>query len=262
MGKQKKRSNKLRTMSKTFSTQYRVMYHNVDLSGQLSVPSLGDYILDTAGLHATQLGISMQHLATMDMTWVMSGLHFEIGNLPMINSTVEVRTQISGCSKISSKRDFIISCNGDKVAEASTEWLIINTKTRRPIFLTEVFPQIEELIMPDSGIPRYRHLRFRPSAESTPIKNYTVEYSDIDINTHLYSMRYLEMSLNSLGLQYIKDKRISRIDANFMQEVLYGGQVAIFAEPDGSNADQIEMQESGKAMFRARIETEPRTQLL
>lgn len=246
------------SMEKTFDTNYRVMYNQVDTGARLTIAALGDYILDTAGMHATILGISMQHLASMGMTWVMSGLKFRIlGDLPIINSHVSIHTQVSSCTKISSKRDFVVSCDGQTVTEASTEWLIINTTTRRPVFLSEVFPQLGEIVMPDTGIPKYRHLRFDLGDTDESLTHKTA-YTDIDINAHLYSMRYLQLALNTLGMEYMRTMQVEEIDATFISEVLHGQQVGLHTASLDDGATAVEMRHDGKPVFRARIMARPR----
>lgn len=240
-------------MANTFHTHYRVMYHDADSTGHLSIPALGNYVLDTAGLHAIDLGISMRQLAARGMTWVMSGLRFSIHGLPEINSTIDLATQISGYTRISSQRDFAATCNGKPVADISTEWLIIDTTTRRPVFLTDVFPGIEGLLGPNPPLPKYQHLRQAPGAAASTVTRKTVEYSDIDINSHLYSMRYLSMALDTLDRRILSSGSISKLTANFVSEILYGCEVEIITGAAESGAQIIEMRVEGKTMFRAMV---------
>ncbi|MBR4266923.1 MAG: hypothetical protein IKQ46_12795 [Bacteroidales bacterium] len=248
-------------MAKVFDSKYRVNYNDSDYTGKLSLPKLGNYILDTAGLHATELGISMQTLAKNNMTWVMSGLHFEVFNLPTINSFVDIHTKISNCTKISSQRDFFITCNGEKIANVSSEWLIINTKTRRPVFLNEVFPDVFDLTSEDEiSVEKYKHLRFVLDDDKYQSVN-KIKYSDIDINKHLYSMRYLEMTFDLFDIDFFKSKKIKRMDVNFLSEVLYNQEVKIYKQQN-ENISQIEMRYEGKTMYRAEFETSEPTNTL
>ncbi len=242
-------------MGKTLDIEYRVMYHDADTTGRLSVPALGNYVLDAAGMHATELGISMEQLSAQGMTWVMSGIRMKIHQMPRINSTVTISTQISGYSRISSKRDFIARCGGQTVAEISSEWLIINLRTRRPVFLTEVFPGIESLVSPDTGIEKYTHIRISPEAETSETKKIAIEYSDIDINSHLYSIRYIAMALDCMNPNLIREGRIRTIDANFVQEVMPGDTVEMRWHTT-QDTTLLEMTGSGKVRFRAMIGTQ------
>ena len=238
-------------MLKIFDNKYRVNYNDADFTGKLSIPRLGNYILDTAGLHAMDLGISMQALKVRDMTWVISGLHFDFYSMPEINGFINIKTKISEYSKVTCKRDFFITDNdGKKIADVSSEWLIINTLTRRPVFLDEAFPEVGDLVFEkENQVEKYRHLRFNFLENARRLK-YRVMYSDIDINAHLYSMRYLEMSLNMLGEEFFKSGRILSADLNFLSEVLCNQEVELVMQSPSLEIRQIEMRREEKPVFR------------
>ena len=238
-------------MLKIFDNKYRVNYNDADFTGNLAVPKLGNYILDTAGLHAMELGISMQALKTKNMTWVISGLHFDFYSMPEVNGFLNVKTKISEYSKVTCKRDFFITgADGKKIADVSSEWLIINTLTRRPVFLDEAFPKVGDLVFEkENQVEKYRHLRFVFGENSERMK-YRVMYSDIDINAHLYSMRYLEIALNMLGEEFLKNNKIVSADLNFLSEVLYNQEVELVMQSPSPKLRQIEMTRDGKPVFR------------
>ncbi len=244
-------------MLKVFDNQYRVNYNDSDYTGRLSIAKLGNYILDTAGLHAIELGISMHQLAKRNLTWVISGMYFSFSSLPKVNSMVVVKTFVKDFSKIACKRDFIVTTeNGEKIAEASSQWLVINTITRRPVFLDEVFPSFGEIVnLEEKKVEKNKHLRFSFSNPSAPFK-YKVMYSDIDINTHLYSMRYLELSLDVLGKDFFSEYRILSADINFISEVLYNQDVEIYLEEPSNDIRQVEMIRDGSPVFRVEFKIE------
>ena len=238
-------------MLKIFNNKYRVNYNDADFTGKLSIPRLGNYILDTAGLHAMELNISMQALQNKNMTWVISGLHFDFYSFPEVNAFIFVKTKISDYSKITCKRDFFITGSDNaKVADVSSEWLIINTLTRRPVFLDDAFPGVGDLVFEkENQVEKYKHLRFNFSENAKRLK-YRVMYSDIDLNGHLYSMRYLEMSLNMLGEDFFKSGKIVSADLNFLSEVLYNQEVELIMQAPSPDCRQIEMLREEKPVFR------------
>lgn len=240
----------LNQMEKIFTKEYRVTHRDTDLNGRLSLASLGSFVLDTAGLHAIEIHTSMEILNSMDLTWVVTGIHFAINEMPTIHSLIKVTTKINEISRLACKRDFLVEHEGKKVAEISTEWLIINVKTRRPVFLADVLPHIKELVTPGEGAEKYKHLRFaieKPIASS----NYTIRYADIDINRHLYSMRYIELAMDMVDLETHQSKTIVSADVNYISEVLYNQQVTLIINQEGDTS-QIEMLNADqKPMFRA-----------
>ncbi len=240
----------LNQMEKISTKEYRVTHRDTDLNGRLSLASLGSFVLDTAGLHAIEIHTSMEILNSMDLTWVVTGIHFAINEMPPIHSLIKVTTKINEISRLACKRDFLVEHEGKKVAEISTEWLIINVKTRRPVFLADVLPHIKDLVTPGEGAEKYKHLRF--AIEKTiASSNYTIRYADIDINRHLYSMRYIEMAMDLAGIEIHDTKKLVAADVNYMSEVLYNQEVTLVSKQEG-NITLIEMQNHDKKpMFRA-----------
>ena len=55
---------------------------------------------------------------------------------------------------------------------------------------------------------------------------YTVKYSDIDMNNHVNSMKYIQWVIDTLPIEKIK-KGIKKIDINYIKEALYGDELLI-----------------------------------
>ena len=138
-----------------------------------------------------------------------------------------------------------------KIAEASSEWLVLNMEKRRPVFISDLFPQLGDVCISDSPLPKYKHLRTFDAPVSAQATR-QVSYSDIDINKHLYSMRYLQMALDTFDIEYIANHSISSVDVNFISEVLYGQTVDIVRHSNG-DVHGMEMLRDGSVVFRSEI---------
>lgn len=236
-------------MEKIFTQDYCVRHNETDYSGKLSLPALGDCLLDVAGHHAIDIKFGIDSLQHQGLTWVISGLKFNIYRMPAINSLFKIKTYVSGFSRIATQRDFVVYDDNGKIAEASSEWLVLNMEKRRPVFISDLFPQLGDVCLTDSPLPRYKHLRTFEAPVSAQ-ETRRVAYSDIDINRHLYSMRYLQMALDTFDIEYIAKHTISSVDVNFISEVLYGQTVDVVRHGDG-DVHGMEMLRDGSAVFRA-----------
>ena len=238
-------------MIKIFTHEYRVRHNEADASGRMSVPALGDCMLDIAGLHADQIDWGIDNLQHSGLTWVIAGMKFKICRMPKIDSRFKIETHVAGYSRISTQRDFVAFDDEGKIAEASSEWLIINMGNRRPVFINDFVPRLEEICITEGALPKFKHLR-QSKAEVAAQYQRRILYSDIDINRHLYSMRYLQMALDSLDIDYLAQHQISDIDLNFLSEVLWGETVDVIRRSE-DNAHQVEMLRDGSVVFRAEI---------
>ena len=221
-------------MIKTFTQEYSVRHNETDLTGRMTVPALGDCMLDIAGLHANEIAWGIDKLQRGGLTWVVAGMKFIIHRMPKIDSRFKIDTHVSAYSRISTQRDFVAYDDEGKIAEASTEWLIINMENRRPVFINDFVPRLEEICMVSSEYER------------------RILYSDIDINRHLYSMRYLQMALDTFDINCLAESAIKEIDVNFISEVLFGETVNVVRHSEGG-VHQVEMMRDGSVVFRAEV---------
>ncbi len=238
-------------MIKIFTHEYRVRHNEADASGRMSVPALGDCMLDIAGLHADQIDWGIDNLQHSGLTWVIAGMKFKICRMPKIDSRFKIETHVAGYSRISTQRDFVAFDDEGKIAEASSEWLIINMENRRPVFINDFVPQLEEVCITEGALPKFKHLRQSKMDISAQYQR-CILYSDIDINRHLYSMRYLQMALDTFDFNYLSEFAIKEIDVNFISEVLFGETVDVVRRSDG-DMHQVEMLRDGSVVFRAEM---------
>ena len=215
------------------------------------MPALGDCMLDIAGLHANEIDWGIDQLQHGGLTWVIAGMKFQICRLPKIDSRFKVETHVSGYSRISTQRDFVAFDDEGKIAEVSSEWLIINMEKRRPVFINDFVPRLSEICIPEGALPKYKHLRLSQMDISAQYQR-RIMYSDIDINRHLYSMRYLQMALDTFDLNYLSESAIKEIDVNFISEVLFGETVDVVRRSEG-DVHQVEMMRDGSVVFRAEV---------
>ncbi len=238
-------------MIKTFTQEYCVRHNETDVTGRMSIPALGDCMLDIAGLHANEIAWGIDQLQRGGLTWVVAGMKFQIYRMPKIDSRFKIETHVSGYSRISTQRDFLAFDDNGKIAEVSSEWLIINMENRRPVFISDYVPQLEEVCIKEGALPKFKHLR-QGKADVTERYQRRILYSDIDINRHLYSMRYLQMALDTFDLNYLSGNDVKTVDVNFISEVLCGETVDVVRRSEG-DVHLVEMMRDGSAVFRAEV---------
>lgn len=62
--------------------RYQVATQNVDFTLRATIDSLGNYILNTAGIDAQGKGFGVDALSSQNLTWVLSKFVIEIDSRP------------------------------------------------------------------------------------------------------------------------------------------------------------------------------------
>ena len=87
-----------------------------------------------------------------------------------------------------------------------------------------------------------------------PKSTHTVNYSDIDLNKHTNSMKYVEWMLNTFDLAQFENRLLSRFDVNYTHEALFGEQISILRH-DSDDVTHFDLKSStGRSICKTRME--------
>jgi medium-chain acyl-[acyl-carrier-protein] hydrolase len=199
--------------------EFQVRAIEIDGSGLIQPIPLVDYILEAAGEHAGSGGLGVTDLFKRGVTWVLSRFHVEIARYPRWGERVEIRTWPSGKAPLFAVRDYEIAGEAGPVGTATSSWLIVDLKTRRPVRTAEHlegFPLLEKRALADD-------FASLPALERTDlVKEFPVFFSDIDINRHVTATVYIHRALESVPDEILFGFRPSGIEVNFRGEAFYG----------------------------------------
>jgi acyl-ACP thioesterase len=200
---------------------YQVATQNVDFTLRATIDSLGNYILNTAGIDAQGKGFGVDALAPQNLTWVLSKLVLEIDSRPEQFTDFNVTTWIGQNSRLVSTRNFTLSDSEGKVfCRALSQWCMLDFVRRVPVSLETIADMYNPYVCLEPS-PCEVPLRLR-AIEPDVVNEHKVVYSDIDFNSHMNTMRYIGLMVDMIDIELIKSNRPLRIDVHFMNECMYG----------------------------------------
>lgn len=230
---------------------FRIRKHEVDAFGALSPPALQGYLSEIAGLHADELGVGLEALMAQGMTWVLSRLRLESPVPIVLGDELELETWPSGIERLFALREFRVRRGGEEVARATTQWLVLDLATRKPVRPAEVL---------DPRFPR------EPTAPVAPIsrgklpepsqwdaeKKFPVRYADLDQNLHVTNTAYLAWAMEAVPQELWRSHRLASVEVHYVAETLYGSTVlSRIRRGSGANfAHRIVREEDGKELAR------------
>ena len=217
-----------------FKYQYTfyVYPREVDFTKRMTLTALGSCILDAAGLAAVDGGFSMDQMHSEGLAWVVSRLAIEMDEFPQEYCEFHIETWIESVSALVSTRHFIIRNHlGNTIGRATSLWSLISKERRRPVNLMDQ----ERLIafVNGSKLELEAPKRIGTISESSTTLHQVV-YSDIDINGHVNSFKYVQWVMDTYPLEQFQDKKVKRFDVNYSHEALYGAQVYAASKQEGN----------------------------
>ena len=235
----------------------KICSYDVDFSRAATSASLCRYFLDAAWNHAEALGVGYRHLQSQDKFWVLSRLRLQVERFPDWGSAVTLRTWPRPVQSVFAMRDFeLVDDAGARLAAGSSAWLILDAASKRPQRLSRLLPGLIELAertatdrdpekLPDPGSWAEAYSAF-------------VRYTDIDVNRHVNSIRYIGWILDAYPFPFLAAHRVRTLEINYLGETLAGDVLEVRtqrAEPFAASHSLVKA--PGAEVCRARVEWMP-----
>lgn len=218
---------------------------HVDFNGRLTMGVLGNHLLNCAGFHASDRGFGIASLNEDNYTWVLSRLAIELDEMPCQYEDFKIQTWVENVYRLFTDRNFaIIDKNGKKIGYARSVWAMISLNTRKPADLLTLHGGSIVDYVCDEPCLIAKPSRIKVTTE-TPEATLTAKYSDIDINGHVNSIRYIEHILDLFPIELYKTKRIRRFEMAYVAESYYGDELSFYKEEIGDNEYHVEVKKNG-----------------
>lgn len=228
-----------------------IQSQDVDFRCRATLATISRILLTTAGYNADENGFGYQPLHDINCSWVLTKFAVEMDEFPLQYEEIQIETWVEDINRLSTTRNFrIYNKKGDIIGKASSLWVMIDIDTRKAqdLSLLQNIENAANHIALDIEKP----IRLK-AIEGKLIDSFKVKYSDIDINKHTNTVRYVEWVSNCFPLEMYSTKHIQRFEINFLNEILFDEQVNIFCEETERNDFRFEIRKEDSVACKARV---------
>jgi acyl-ACP thioesterase len=210
-------------------------------------------MLNSAWNHVLETEFNYETLAEKGQFWALVKFFLKLSRCPAWNEKVDVSTWGKDIDRLYALRDFaILSQRGEKLASATSSWLILHEGTYRPQKLNslrEHFPfqyGVHELDVKLGKIP--------PLDSGEETARFTVRFTDIDVNRHMNASKYMQWILDSYPFEVLAERELESCELNFIAEAKPDDKIAIFAD-SGSEMDRCSVRRvsDGRELCRSEL---------
>jgi acyl-ACP thioesterase len=213
----------------TLSEEFTVRSYDVDCTGRLRPTALFNYFQDIAGRHATTLGLGYTALQGTGHLWVLSRAKVRIVHMPVWEETVQITTWPKGQDGLLFLREFSMNDRkGAALALGTTGWLFLDAATGRP-------QGAQALPIPLPLMPQ-KHALEEPLRKLKPPENFsashtrTVLQSDIDVNNHVNTARYVDWVMDTYDIGFLSAHPLRSLQMNYLGESHAGDAITLHRE--------------------------------
>ena len=205
---------------------------HVDFTGRIFMGVLGNHLLNAAGNHSQKRGWGIGALNETSHTWVLSRLSVEMTRMPEQFQHCTVKTWVESVMRLFTNRNFaILDSEGQPMGYARSVWAMIDLGTRLPCDLLSLYDGDSlNYVVPeeDNVCPIEGHGRFR-FRDARLVRTIDTYYSDVDINGHINSIKYMEHILDLFGNGDF-ERGIRRFEIAYKAESYMGDRLSFFVQ--------------------------------
>lgn len=192
---------------------------------KLGLFGLLNLLQDTAWIHATHLGHGYEDMIRDETAWVLTRQKLVMNHWPQWRDQIELITWIRPVTGMIAIRDFEIHLGGKKIGECSTQWLILDLKTRRP---AEKSLKLSPAEFRQDAPPIVEASKISLQKDLKEFAQFHVRNSDLDLNGHVNNTRYAQWILDSLPEHKLREYRLEEYEVNFISETKSGDLITIY----------------------------------
>ncbi len=234
------------------SIPFEVTSADADMFGRLRPGALLNFMIQAAGKSADSLGFGFNNLEQIKLFWVLSRFKIQFVRQVQWMEKIVVHTWPKDLNGLLYLRDFQIENEkGEIVGRASSAWLAIDAQSRRPKI-------IQGLHEPFTALSKFHALEEIPeklaAVSGKTISERLVTYTDVDVNKHLTSVRYVDWIMDSFDIEHHEHFYPKSFSVNYLKENQWNESIRIDSEKkeDSFLFEGVNLQKN-QSSFRAKL---------
>jgi medium-chain acyl-[acyl-carrier-protein] hydrolase len=209
-----------------------VRSYETDPQGRLEVPILCKLMQETAVAHAAILGVSVETLMDNRVAWVLSHLDLKVERWPGPDAEITIKTWPEAASRLIIERRFeVLDSAGELSASASTYWLVLDLKRRRPVRLPAVV--LEAMTKHEIGSATVKPDRLEQPDLVDLERVFTVRRSDLDLADHVNNTSYIEWAMEAVPDEVWTRQELAELQISFLSECHQGQTIVSVSQTTG-----------------------------
>ena len=208
-----------------YQEQLSIKSYHTNQYGQASISSLFNILIEAAWAHAQVMDWGYDSLKSNNLFWVLSRMYFQVEKYPAWQDQITLNTWSAGTDGMYAYREYILENDkGEVILRASSAWLILDMETRKIFRLSEFRDTFPKLIDPNAcRAPK----RIKPDIHPENLNYFPVLFSELDINKHFNSVKYMERVLDDFGIDFLNSYEPAELEVNYLKEGQAGDTIAV-----------------------------------
>ena len=195
-----------------FTLNERVSYSETACDGKISVVGIVNHMQNLSSYEYYARGASFDELKEDGQVWLLNSWQVVFERRPKVYENIKMSTWAYDYKDVFGYRNYLMEDeDGEKLAYANTVWVMVDSKTGRPVKATERakagYAKEEKLDM------KYADRKIKMPKDMKKVDTLVIKKSQLDTHMHVNNVKYIEMAmeympedfeLRQLRVQYVK----------------------------------------------------------
>ncbi len=215
-----------------YSIDYTTRWHDTDASRNVRPSALLVYMQETSNRHVAESGMSLDDLRDeKGLAFILSKIRIAFHRPLRAFEDIRVETFTCPSRGYSSLRSFRVLAGDEVVAEADTNWALIDINEKSLRKMEDTGYEFED--EPPLALDVPSRTRASSDVKLEEVGKRTILYSDLDYNMHMNNTRYPDMLCDYMPIE--KVERIKGMTLSYLHEAAFGDTVTVLrGEKDGA----------------------------
>lgn len=236
-----------------WTENYKVKFHDTNSNEILSPSFVLKFMQETGMLHMLGCRPSYEDLLNEKKALILSSIRVNLYSQIYAYDEITVRTWACASRGFTTTRSFEIYKGDELVAESNSIWALVSTIDKKLLRVTDVdFSNFEpeEPLTLDSPAK----VRIPNELKFTLVGEYSVRYSDTDLNGHMNNTNYPDMLFNCLPKP--ESKLVKSFAISYVNEAKIGDNLKIYISKLDGKYYVRSIHEDGRINAEAEFVTE------
>ena len=235
-----------------WTEEYKVMYHDTNSNEVVGISRIFKYLQECATGQMRAQRPSYNELLNQNKAFILSGIRVNVYEPLYYGEDIQVSSWACPPRGFTFPRCYSIHRGSDIVCEASSTWALVDTVGKRLIRASDVTLNYSE----DTPLELDEPIRFRIPSELplSLVGEYTIRYTDTDINMHMNNTNYPDMLFNALPNP--QDKLVRSIAISYQNEAKVGDCLKLYMGKMDGKYYMRSVHEDGRVNVEAEITVE------
>ena len=232
-----------------WSEEYKVLYHDTNSNELVGISRVFKYLQETATSQMREQKPSYNDLLKQGKAFILSGIRVNVYEPLSYGEKITVETWGCPARGFTFPRSYRILRQGDTVCEANSTWALVDTHDKKLIKAGDV--ELNYFI--DQPLELENQIRFRipPELQLSLVGEYTIRYTDTDVNNHMNNTNYPDMLFNALPSP--ESKIVRSIAILYQNEAKVGDYLKLYMGKTDGKYYMRSVHEDGRINIEAEI---------